>query len=148
MQKTQFNEDTVSLLQECSSGCKMAIESMEQIKSLVDDKNLQEIITKYNTDHIKIHEKCHLLLNDAGEGDKDPNLMAKMMSKMQTDMKMTSNGSAKEAADILTKGCNMGMKTLAEYMNQFRSASDEAQNLCEKLYQLEDCMVDELRVFL
>ena len=38
----EMNDDTISLLQECSSGCKMAMDSIREIKDMVDDKQVSE----------------------------------------------------------------------------------------------------------
>ena len=43
----EMNDDTISLLQECSSGCKMAMDSIREIKDMVDDKQVREIMDKY-----------------------------------------------------------------------------------------------------
>ena len=109
---------------------------------------MEELIKKYNTDHIKLHEECHLILNEAGAEDKEPNMMAKMMGKLQSQMKLMSSGDTKKAAEILTDGCNMGMKTLSEFMNQYKNADSRAIMICEKIYQIEDQMMDELRAYL
>lgn len=147
MQK-EYNEDTISLLQECSSGCKMAIDNFEQISSLIDDESLKELIKKYNTDHIKLHEECHLILNEAGAEDKGPGPVATMMGKIQAQIKLMTQNDTKKAAELLTDGCNMGMKSLTEYMNQYKNADNRAVMLCEKIYQVEDQMMDELRPYL
>lgn len=146
--RKEYNEDTISLLQECSAGCKMAIDNFEQLSNLVNDHTLREVIKKYNTDHIKIHEECHLILNEAGAEDKSPGMLATALGKIQSQIKMMSSADSSKAAEILTDGCNMGMKSLAEYMNQYSNADSRAVMLCEKLYQLEDQMMDELRTFL
>ena len=146
--RKEYNEDTISLLKECSAGCKMAIDNFEQISSMIQDQTLKELIKKYNTDHIKLHEECHLILNEAGAEDKEPNMMATMMGKLQSQMKLMSSGDTKKAAEILTDGCNMGMKTLSEFMNQYKNADSRAIMICEKIYQIEDQMMDELRAYL
>ena len=59
-----MHHDTIALLQECSSGCKMAIESMERIKTQVTDKQMIELINKYYEPHIKLESECR----EAGQG--------------------------------------------------------------------------------
>ena len=46
--KKEFNQDTIELLLQVNSGCKMAIGSMEQVATAVDDKLILDIIKKYN----------------------------------------------------------------------------------------------------
>ena len=53
----QYSEDTIHLLQETSSGCKMAIDTIDHIKSHVEDKQLREIIDKYHDSHVDLQQE-------------------------------------------------------------------------------------------
>ena len=140
--------DTVELLKECDAGCKMAIDSMEQISKYVSDDKLQTIIQKYNGAHIKLEEDIHRMLNNMGEEDKEPNPIAKASSWLQSEVKMMMNCDAKQAAHLLTDGCNMGVKSLCEYKNQYKAADDKSVKICEKLCDIETKMTYELQEFL
>lgn len=142
------SQDTVELLKECDAGCKMAIDSMEQISKFVSDDKLQTIIQKYNGEHIKLEQDIHRLLNNIGEEDKEPNPIAKASSWIQSEVKMMMNCDSKQAAHLLTDGCNMGVKQLCEYKNQYKAADDKSVKVCEKLCDLENKMASELQEFL
>ena len=142
------SQDTVELLKECDSGCKMAIDSMHQISKYVSDDKLKTIIKKYNDSHIKLEEDIHRLLNNIGEEDKEPNPIAKASSWIQSEVKMMMNCDAKQAAHLLTDGCNMGVKQLCEYKNAYKAADDKSVKMCEKLCDLETKMAYELQSFL
>lgn len=148
MVKRDVSRDTVELLKECDAGCKMAIDSMEQINSFVNDDQLKSIITKYNGEHIKLKEDIHRMLNNIGAEGKEPNLMAKASSWLQSEVKMTMNGGAKQAAHLLTDGCNMGVTSLCEYKNAYKAADEKSVALCEKLCELETRMATDLQKFL
>lgn len=45
MSKNIENHDSVLLLQDCIAGCKMALESMDDIREHTDDKQLRELMT-------------------------------------------------------------------------------------------------------
>ena len=51
MSKNIENHDSVLLLQDCIAGCKMALESMDDIREHTDDKQLRELIDKYYDEH-------------------------------------------------------------------------------------------------
>ncbi len=142
------SQDTVELLKECDAGCKMAIDSMEQISKYVSDDKLKTIIQKYNGEHIRLEEDIHRLLNNIGEEDKEPNPLAKASSWLQSEFKMMMNCDASQAAHLLTDGCNMGVKSLCEYKNAYKAADDKSVKLCEKLCDLETKMAYELQEFL
>ena len=48
--------DTICLLQECSASCKMAIESMDEVREHVGDKQLREIIVYFHP-HFCLHTR-------------------------------------------------------------------------------------------
>ena len=148
MVERDVSQDTVELLKECDAGCKMAIDSMEQISKYVTDDQLKTLITKYNGEHIKMEEDIHRMLNAMGEEDQEPNPIAKASSWVQSEVKMMLKGDTHQAASLLTDGCNMGIKSLCEYKNQYKAADDQSVRMCEKLCDLETKMTYDLQPFL
>lgn len=148
MVKRDVSQDTVELLKECDAGCKMAIDSMEQIYKYVTNDQLKTLITKYNGAHIRLEEDIHRMLNTIGEEEKEPNPIAKASSWIQSEVKMMMKGDTHEAASLLTDGCNMGIKSLCEYKNSYKAADEKSVNICEKICDVETKMVEELQAFL
>ena len=148
MVKREVSQDTIELLKECDAGCKMAVDSMEQIGKYVTNDQMKSIIKKYNGAHIKLEEDIHRLLNNIGEEDKDPSPIAKASSWIQSEVKMMMNCDAKQAAHLLTDGCNMGVKQLCEYKNAYKAADEKSVQMCEKLCDLETKMTYELQPYL
>lgn len=148
MVKRDVSQDTVELLKECDAGCKMAIDSMEQISKYVTNNQLKTLITKYNGEHIRLEEDIHRMLNNIGEEEKEPNPIAKASSWITSEVKMMMKGDTHEAASLLTDGCNMGIKSLCEHKNNYKAADEKSVNMCEKLCNIETKMVEELQAFL
>ncbi len=148
MVKKDVSPDTVELLKECNAGCKMAIDSMEQISKYVTDDQLKTLITKYNGEHIKMEEDIHRMLNNLGEEDQEPSPIAKASSWIQSEVKMMLKGDTHQAASLLTDGCNMGIKSLCEYKNSYKAADEKSVNMCEKICNIETRMVEDLQEFL
>lgn len=142
-----MNEDTINLLKECNAGCKSATSSMEQVMEHVKDQKLKALITKYNDKHIKIGDECHDMLNEVNENEKDPNKFAMAMAEMGTEMKLTINDSTKKIAGLLVDGCNMGIKGLSGYLNQYCTADAKSTKLTQRLIKLEKDFMDELLAF-
>lgn len=141
-----MSKDTLELLKECNAGCKSATNSMEQVQAYVKDSQLRKIIEQYNKEHILIGDECHKILDKAGETEKDPSPMAKTFSWISTEIKMMINDDEKKIADIMVDGCNMGIKALSRYLNEYKEADKESRNLTKKLICLEqDFMNDLLR---
>lgn len=143
-----MNDDTIKLLRECNAGCKSATNSMEQVISYIKDSNLNDLITRCNEKHIRIGDSCHALLSSAGENEKDPAAMAKIMSWFSTEMKLMINDDDAKIAEIMIDGCSMGIKSLSRYLHQYKAADSESIHLTEKLIKTEQDFMKELLVYL
>ena len=59
--------------------------------------------------------------------------MAQGMSWIKTNMKLAMNTSDETIAELMTDGCNMGVKPLSRYLNQYKAADDRAKAITKKL---------------
>lgn len=143
-----MNEATKKLLQECTSGCKMAIESMEQIEEYICDKKLLEIVQKYNQKHADLEEESAKLLEEAGKEEKEPGAMASAFSWLTTEVKLMIKDDAHQIAKLLMNGCNMGIQSISEQVNKYTLAEEKAKSIAKKLIKLEEDFMKEMRVFL
>lgn len=144
----QYSEDTIRLLQETSSGCKMALDTIDHIKSHVEDQQLRVIINKYHDSHEQLQQECMHALAEAGAENKEPNKIAQAFATIQSRVKMLVDDDKSMAASLLTDGCNMGVKSMSEYMNQYRNANDESKRMAGKLRDLEEKMIGDLQPML
>ena len=74
--------------------------------------------------------------------------MAQGMSWIKTNMKLAMNTSDETIAELMTDGCNMGVKSLNRYLNQYKAADDRAKAITKKLINLETDLCSDLRVYL
>ena len=142
------NKDTIDLLKEVNSGCKSATNSCEQVLSYVKDEKLKKLVEKVNKEHIEIGDKCHSLLNSMNEDEKDPSKLASAMSWFETELKLMVNADTSKIAGMLMDGCNMGIKSIGKYVNQYPNASKDCINLAEKLIKIEEGFMSDLKEFL
>ena len=140
--------DTVYLLKECDAGTKMAISSIEEVIDYVADFKLRDILNKSIDEHEKISTELESLLTKHNSSEKDPSAIAKGMSWLKTNFKLSVNESDATIADLITEGCNMGIKTLNKYMNQYKNSDNESTNLCKKLISIEEDLCKEMRIYL
>ena len=75
-------------------------------------------------------DECH-------DDGKNPNPMAKGMSWMKTNVKLMANESDSTIADLMTDGCNMGVKSLHRYLNQYKAADEKCKDITKRLINLE-----------
>ena len=142
------NEDTINLLKECSSGVKMGIDGINSVIEKVDDKKLLFILEKYLKDHEKLEEKIEKELKKFNDDEKEPNPLAKAMSWAKVNMTLIKGEHDKTIADLMTEGCNMGIKSICRYMNEYDSAMESIKGLCYDLVEIEENFSKDLRSFL
>ncbi len=140
--------DTIKLLKECDSGTKMAVSSIDDVITNVSDEKFKALLNESKSTHTKLGNKIHELLLKNNEQDKDPNPIAKGMSWMKTNVKMMVNESDKTIADLMTEGCNMGVKSLSKYLNQYSCADETSKKICKELISCEEKLVEDIRCYL
>lgn len=142
------NQDTVKLLKECDAGTKMAVSSIDEVLEKVCDTELKTLLQESKSHHEKLENDICGMLDKHNACEKEPNPIAKGMSWMKTNMKMTMDNSDSTVADLITDGCNMGIKTLNRYMNQYKAADEDSKAVCGKLIEIEEKLGKDLRRYL
>lgn len=142
------NTDTIYLLKECDSGTKMAVSSIDEVLDKTCDSNLKQLLSESKSHHEKLGDEIHTLLMEQGSEEKDPSPMAKGMSWLKTNMKIGMNESDATIADLITDGCNMGIKSLHKYLNQYKDADDTSKKMCNRLIDIEEQLCTKLHCYL
>lgn len=142
-----IEQDTIKLLRECDAGVKMGISSIDDVISYVESKKLKEYLSKCRDEHERIDKEVQSLLNNYGDDGKEPNPIAKGMSWLKTNIKLVVNESDNTIAALMTDGCDMGVKSLSKYLNEY-AADEKSKDICKKLIALEDELSTNMREFL
>lgn len=142
------SSDTVKLLRECDAGTKMAVSAIDEVLEKVDDSHLKSLLSESKRHHAELGNRLHTLLIAHDAEEKDPTPMAKGMSWLKTNWKMEMDESDATAAELITDGCNMGVKSLSRYLNQYCAADQPSKDLCVQLIQLEEALSAKLRRYL
>ena len=88
------------------------------------------------------------MLSKYQDEGKDPNPIAKGMSWMKTNMKLSMEDCDSTIADLITDGCNMGVKSLNRYLNQYKAADEVSKDITKRLINLEEQLTVDLRQYL
>lgn len=142
------NDDTIKLLKECDAGAKMGIEGIKNVIDKADNKSLIALLEKYLKDHEKLEEKIHEELNRFHDEEKNPSPIAKAMSWVKINMKLVKGENDPTIADLMTEGCNMGIKSICKYLNQYPTAMEGIKGLCYDLVEIEEDFAKDMRKFL
>lgn len=148
VEDAMIEDDTIKLLRECDAGIKMGISSIEQMLDSVQNEKLKQCMTKGKEKHQKLETEIQVLLDKYHDEGKNPPPMAKGMSWMKTNVKLALNESDKTVADLITDGCNMGVKSLTRYLNQYQAADEKSKDITRRLIALEEQLTEEMKEFL
>lgn len=143
-----MEKQTVTLLEECNSGCKMAVGSMERLKDFIMNAKMGKLLEDSKDQHKKLGEEIAELLVKSGGELKGPDKVATAFSWVTTEMKLLIKDDNSQIAKILTDGCNMGIQSISECINKCPEASHESIALAKKLVKCEESLREELKTFL
>lgn len=140
--------DTIKLLRECNAGVKMGVSSIDEVLHAVKDDKLKKLLTDSKQEHEKLGGETTQILNDYSDEGKEPNPIAKGMSWMKVNMKLGMDNSDSTVADLMIDGCDMGVKSLSRYLNQYAAAEEKVKDIAKKLIKIESELSVGMRAFL
>jgi len=141
-------KDTVKLLRECDAGAKMGISSIDDVLGYVRDEELKQKLSDCKEKHVDLNKHMKELLDKYGDDGKEPAAIAKGMSWIKTNVKLAVNESDATVADLITDGCNMGVKSLGRYLNEYKAADEVSKDIAKRHINLEEQLAVDIRKFL
>ena len=143
-----IEQDTIKLLRECDAGIKMGISSIDDVLEHVENETFHQCLKKCRQEHDKLQCEIQKLLGKYQDEGKNPNPIAKGMSWMKTNVMLGWKESDATIADLITDGCNMGVKSLNRYLNQYEAADEVSKDIAKRLINLEEELAIDIRQFL
>ena len=143
-----IEQDTIKLLRECDAGVKMGISSIDDVVDHVKKEDFRKKLHKCRQEHEDLQIKILQELGRYQDDGKNPNPIAKSMSWMKTNLKLTMEGSDATIAELMTDGCNMGVKSLNRYLNQYKAAEEVSKDMAKRLINLEEKLAVDIRQYL
>jgi len=143
-----IEKDTIKLLRECDAGIKMGIASIDDVLDKICSENFAEVLRKCKCEHFNLAGEIEDKLKRHCDSGKDPNCVAKKMSWMKTNMKLAMDDSDAAIADLMTDGCNMGVKSLSRYLNQYKAADEVSKDIAKRLIAQEEKLAVDIRPYL
>ena len=143
-----MEDDTIKLLRECNAGIKMGVSSIDEILDETTDPKLMQMLEDVKEEHKRLGSETHRLLNDYDDAGKDPSPIAKGMSWIKTTVMMAVDAGDNTIADLITDGCNMGVKSLSRYLNKYKAADAQSKKIAKELIACESQLAEGLRPYL
>jgi hypothetical protein len=126
----------------------MGVSSIDEVLEYVKSDSLKKALVDCKTAHKKLETEIDESLNRFGDEGKEPNPIAKGMSWMKTNIKLIMHESDHTIADLITDGCDMGVKSLSKYLNQYKAADESSKDIAKRLIDLEERLGQDIRGYL
>ena len=136
------------LLRECDAGIKMGISAIDEVMVYADSVKMRKYLQESTKENQKLQTDLQDVLADYHDNGKEPNPIAAGMSWVKTNVKLKLKESDSTIAELMTDGCNMGIKSLSRYMNQYKAADERSKDLAKRLIKAEEKLSQNMRQFL
>lgn len=143
-----IESDTIKLLRECDAGVKMGTAAIRDVEDHIKSEALRGYLIDCKKEHEELGHEIEKLLDSYHDDGKKPNPIAKGMSYMKTNIMLAVDESDSKVADLMTDGCNMGVKSLNKYLNEYKAADEVSKDIAKRLINLEEKMAVHLREYL
>ena len=143
-----IEQDTIRLLRECDAGVQMGISAISDVLDDVKSESMRSALSSSMQEHARLAEELQDALHRFSDAGKQPNPMAKAMSTVKTNMELIMKPTDSTIASLILDGCNMGVKSLSKYLNEYKAADESAKDVCKKLIALEEQLAKDLRDYL
>ena len=143
-----IEQDTVRLLRECDAGVKMGVASLEDVMPAVHSPALLRTLSVCREEHEALSSQIQQQLDRFGDEGKNPSPIAQKMSWVKTKLELGLESTDAVIADLMTDGCNMGVKSLNRYLNQYEAADERSKDMAKRLIHLEQQLVTDIQGYL
>ena len=126
----------------------MGVASIDEVTDNVSSELFKRLLKDCRAEHEKLRLEIQDQLDRFHDEGKNPNPIVKGMSWIKTNMKLGMEESDATVADLMTDGCNMGVKSLNRYLNQYKAADELSKDITKRLINLEEKLAVDIRQFL
>lgn len=142
------NQDTIQLLGHCDAGIQMAVSAIDEVLPSVEDPHLRRTLHMSKAAHQNLQNRTTQLLHQYQAPGKAPSVMAKSMNWLKTNTRLAFKPGDASVADLVVTGCNMGVKNLHKYQNQYAAADKDCKDVADELIGLEADLANSMFPYL
>ncbi len=126
----------------------MGVDTIKQLKGIVDAENFKENLDSQFNEYNEIHDAARKALNENGYDEKDIGTLEKIRTYLMINFQTLTDNSPSHIAEMLIIGSNMGVINAVKNLKKYKNADSEIVRLMERLLKFEENNVQELKKFL
>lgn len=143
-----IEQDTIRLLRECDAGVKMGISSIHDVIGYATSGELRDILNNSRIEHKQIEDELTDELSRFSDEGKSPNFVARGMAHLKTEAKLMMHSDDKTVASLISEGCDMGVRSLSKYLNQYAAADERSKDITKRIIKVEESLSHSMRDYL
>ena len=140
-----MDTSTYEILKECNSGCRMALNSIEQLAVYLKSQELQDLFCKYKEDYKKMEKESIRLSEGKLQEEKLSEKAAETFAWISAEVKMMLNDDSSKIAEMMIDGANMGIKSITEKLNRYPEAEKESISLAKKFEKTCEKLIQDMK---
>lgn len=146
MEKKRLEE--VEFLQYIYKNAEMGIIGIDNIVVKVKDEDLENILKNQRVEYENICRESESILKKYGKSNDEVGVVAKVSTKIMSEMSMLKDDSSKSIAKLMIEGTNKGIIELTEKINSYDNSDAELIVLANKYKDMLENNIEELKSYL
>ena len=135
-----MDTSTYEILKECNSGCRMALNSIEQLAVYLKSQELQDLFCKYKEDYEKMEKESIRFSEGKLQEEKLSEKAAETFAWISAEVKMMLNDDSSKIAEMMIDG--------AEKLNRYPEAEKESISLAKKFEKTCEKLIQDMKKYL
>ena len=140
--------DTIRLLRECNAGIKMGEDAIKQVLPHTRNEELRAALESAKNEHAVLGDEAQALLLKINADTADAHPFVRCMSAIKICGTLMINESDSKIADLMTDGCDMGIKSLHKHLNKYKHADGQSRDLAKRIIASEVELKQNISAFL
>jgi len=125
-----------------------ALQSIEDIMPKVEDANFKKELSDEYTNYDIISRECEMIGKSEDIDLKDNTWFEKIKLWGSINLTTIKDKSTRHIAELMLLGTVMGLIQCIKDMSDYKAVSSELEDLCQKIYDLEEENYQKLKNFL
>lgn len=142
------NNKNVDFLNTIYKISEMGIIGIDDVIDKVENANFKEFLMEQREEYDKILRESEKIFDDYGMKEKELGTIAKVNSKVMSEVKLMTNDSDDIIAKMMIEGTNKGVIKINKAINENKVEDEEALSLSKKLIEVMEHNLEKLKIYL
>ncbi len=145
--KKNMSEE-VEFLNYIYKNAEMGVVGIDDVSPKTDNEKFEKLLKREREEYLEIAREAEAILKKYGKQNEEVGTMAKMSTKMMSEMKLMKDNSTQTIAKMMMEGTNKGIIEITEKINAYNNTDAEIVVLAGKLKSTLEKNIEELKKFL